>query len=153
MSEHGKRFDEALDKYITGNYGEDNFIEEEEDKIYSIIPPENIDKEYIKNKWHIRNFLRDRKGKFFRAKTIALLCGFPNKETCVEVRNAITILIEKNNEPIIATSKGFGYATNIEDIKNYADQLEKRQMGLQRRINKVKEIYYKEVENGNLPKM
>lgn len=32
MSRFGKRFDEALDKHITGNYGEDQLKEEFDDE-------------------------------------------------------------------------------------------------------------------------
>ena len=32
MSRYGRRFDEALDRHITGNYGEDQITEEDKDE-------------------------------------------------------------------------------------------------------------------------
>jgi hypothetical protein len=113
----------------------------EEDDIYSTVPEENIKTGYEEERHKVLNFLKANKGKFFNAKPLATACGFPIRGTQVEVRKAVTLLIELDNEPIVATARGFAYASCPNQLKVYAEHLEERAQGLQRRINKVREIY------------
>ena len=88
----------------------------------------------------ILEFLKERTGQFFTAKEIATICKFPTRGTQVEVRKAITLLLEIDKEPIMSMAKGFGYVTNTHQMNFYAEQLEERLKGLQRRIRSVREI-------------
>jgi len=110
-----------------------------EDDIYTTVPDENIDKDYD-DRLKIRDFLKKNTGKFFVASKIAEAVDFPVRGTQVEVRKAITELIEIDHEPIVAVAKGFGYATNQRMLELYVERLEQRKQGLQRRINAVKKI-------------
>lgn len=85
-------------------------------------------------------FLKENIGQFFTAREIAKQCGFPIRGTQVEVRKAITLLLEIDKKPIIAMAKGFGYVTQANQMNFYADQLEQRSQGLLRRIKSVREI-------------
>ena len=111
------------------------------DYIYETVPEEHIDAKYDKERHKILKFLKENKGEFFKARQIAQHCEFPTRGTQVEVRKAVTQLIEIDREPIIATAKGFTYPTHPNQIKFYANRLEERKQGLQRRIDKVMQIY------------
>ena len=88
----------------------------------------------------ILDFLRNRSGQIYTAREIAIQCKFPTRGTQVEVRKAITLLLEIDREPIMSMSKGFSYVTQPNQMDFYADQLEERLQGLQRRIKAVREI-------------
>ena len=119
-----------------------------EDYIYSTVPEENIDSTFEEERHKVLNFLRADKGKFHKAAEIAQKVGFPTRGTQVEVRKAVTQLIEIDEEPIIATARGFAYASHPNQLKFYADSLDERKQGLQRRIDKVRQIHerYKDKE-------
>lgn len=119
-----------------------------EDYIYSTVPDENINSNYDDKRHKVLKFLKENQGTFFKAGVIAKAVEFPTKGTQVEVRKAITELIEIDQKPIIATSKGFSYAQHPNQLKFYVNSLEERKQGLQRRIDKVLQIYdlYKDQE-------
>ena len=110
--------------------------------IYSSVPEDSfeIPQEEIAKREPILNFLKENTGKFFTAREIAKQCGFPMSGTQVEVRKAITLLLEIDRHPIMSMSKGFGYVTKAHQMNFYADQLEERMHGLQRRIQAVRNI-------------
>ena len=112
------------------------------ENIYSSVPEEQLlnTNETPEYRQPIILFLKASSGKFFTAREIAKACGFPTRGTQVEVRKAITLLIEIDKEPIMAMSKGFGYVTNANQMDFYAEQLEERNKGLRRRIQAVREI-------------
>ena len=112
------------------------------ENIYSSVPEEQLlnTKETFEYRQPILLFLKASSGKFFTAREIAKACGFPTRGTQVEVRKAITLLLEVDKEPIMSMSKGFGYVTNANQMEFYAEKLEERDKGLQRRIKAVREI-------------
>ena len=121
------------------------------DNIYSSVPDEvllntNETQEYREP---ILSLLKSSEGLCITAKRIAEICGFPTRGTQVEVRKAITLLIEVDKEPIISLSQGFAYTTQSNQMTNYADRLEERNQGIQRRIKAVREIANRMRENGN----
>jgi len=95
----------------------------------------------------ILEFLKKKPGHFFKARDIAEECGFPTRGTQVEVRKAITLLLEIDKQPIMSMSRGFGYVENANQMNFYASQLEERLQGLQRRIKAVREIANNMEEN------
>jgi hypothetical protein len=105
------------------------------------VPDKSIDKDKSYDRHHMLGILFDAKGDFIKAGAIAKKLDWPTKGTQIEVRKAITELIEIDNQPIISSSEGFALTTDAEKIKEYAEHLEGRKKGLQRRINKVWEIY------------
>jgi len=110
--------------------------------IYSSVPEEafNAPEEEIQKREPILNFLKENTGKFFTAREIAKQCNLPTRGTQVEVRKAITLLLEIDGQPIMSNTKGFGYVTKACQMHFYANQLEERAQGLQRRINTVRDI-------------
>ena len=112
------------------------------DNIYSSVPEEQLlnTNEILGYRKPILNFLKGHEGRFFTARAIAKACGFPESGTQVAVRKAITLLLEMDNEPIMSNAYGFSYVTKPEQMDFYADSLEERLKGLQRRIKSVREI-------------
>lgn len=101
--------------------------------IYSSVPDKAITS--LKgDKVALRIVLSENIGSFFTAKCLAGICNFPTKGSCVELRKAITELIEEESLPIIATSDGFSWTKNSDDLRVYAESLRLRIKGLERRI-------------------
>ena len=75
------------------------------------------------------------RGTYIKSNEIARATGFNNKGSCVELRNAITILIEEKELPIIADNNGYCYATDTEMIRKYVQTLIGRVQGINKRIN------------------
>jgi len=109
------------------------------ENIYSTVPREIIYDEMRKNL--IFMFLRNRAGKFYTAKQLAELAELPTKDTCVAVRKIITELIEIDKEPIVSNNIGFAYANTKRMLEICLENLENRSLGLQRRIQSLREIY------------
>ena len=93
------------------------------------------------------DFLRRNKGKFFKAIKIAEIFSLPKTSTQVQARLLITQLIEIDNQPIIATNKGFAYTDDPKQIFEYMNNLEQRKKGIVRRIEKLSSIYSKMDKN------
>ena len=74
------------------------------------------------------------------ARNIATECGYPTRGTQVEVRKAITQLIEIDKMPIISVAKGFMVATCANQMNNYAERLTERCQGILRRAKACREI-------------
>jgi hypothetical protein len=89
----------------------------------------------------IEEFLKLNPEHFFTAKQIAYSCGFSTIGSCVEVRKAITTLIETKACSIISSSNGFTYTQDPQKIKAYSDSLMIRLRGLGKRIYAVNRIY------------
>ena len=122
-----------------------------EENIYSSVPEEQLlnTNETPEYRQPILDFLKSKPSRFFTAKKIAEECGFPTRGTQVEVRKAITLLLEIDKEPIMSMSNGFAYVLKGIQMGFYADKLEERLQGLQRRIKAVREIANRMRENGN----
>lgn len=112
----------------------------DEENIYSSVPEEAI-REGEGSKVLLLQVLENNKGKFFPAKKLAEMSGYKTKGTQVELRKAITELIEIEGKPIVGNVKGFAYASCANMVRFYLEQLGQREMGLARRISKVQEIY------------
>ena len=110
--------------------------------VYSTVPTDKLlnKDEEPEHRQPILYFLKENKGKFYTARQIAKECSFPIGGTQVAVRKAITLLIEIDGEPIASNAKGFGYCISAGQMRFYADRLEERKQGLQRRIDKVRQI-------------
>jgi len=113
-----------------------------QEDIYSTVPEEAFLQkcEEPEHRRPILEFLQYNTGKFFTAKQIAKECGFPTTGTQVEVRKAITLLLEIDKQPIMSMVRGYGYVTTRSQMNFYADALEERLKGLLRRIQVVREI-------------
>jgi len=109
-------------------------------EIYNTVPQEVVLPLKESKRYDILKFLRANREVFFRSKQIAKECGFPIKGTCVEVRKAITELIELDYQPIISTSKGYCYTRNYQRVVCYLDSLNNRKQGLHRRIKAISHI-------------
>jgi hypothetical protein len=114
-----------------------------EENIYSSVPEKNIIDIPDENRAKIYRLLAKTKGKFYTARQIAIECNFPTKGTQVEVRKAITELLELDVLPIVATGKGFGLATRRSQLESYVATLGERKLGLDRRIKAVNKIIFR----------
>ena len=112
------------------------------DNIYSSVPDHAFKQERTIDKLNNDNVLAYLKTQNIpvSARKIAINCGLVSSGTQVEVRQIITRLIEINQEPIISVGKGFMIATSREQLSFYADRLEERIRGIQRRVNAVRQI-------------
>jgi len=111
-----------------------------ETEVYSSVPfTINIEnKEECTQK--MINLLYENRPKFFKTRVIAKECGFKVGGTQVEVRKAITELIEIDKLPIVGNGAGYAWAVSKNMVKFYLEHLEFRAKGLQNRIDSVKEI-------------
>jgi hypothetical protein len=109
-----------------------------EENIYCTVPEDAI--EHDADREQVLDFLRENQGRFYTAREIAKACNLPTRGTQVEVRKAVTKLIEIDMQPIMSNAKGFSYVTQSNQMWFYSKQLEERMQGLQRRITKVREI-------------
>jgi len=107
--------------------------------VYSSVPFKFED-DYTK-RISLAKFLSDNKGSSYTAKTLAKECGYPEGGTQVELRKAVTCLIELDCMPVISTSFGFMWPTSKRQLLHYVEGLERRKMGLQRRIDSVRKVY------------
>ena len=114
-----------------------------EEDIYSSVPKDAIEPGFTEQKDKVLRLLKTNPKVFFNARVIAKTCGFPIRGTQVEVRNAITMLIEPDQQPIVSNAKGFAYTEDPNMIDFYARSLEERLAGLERRIRSVRKIYHK----------
>ena len=110
------------------------------DNIYCIVPEHKIKKGWEHRRRRILDFLQRRIDKSYTAKQIAAETGYPMRGSQVEVRKAITLLIEVDEQPIISTSDGFKYTQNKEELKEYMDSLQSRVDGIRRRIEALQTI-------------
>ncbi len=108
--------------------------------IYETVPVEHIESHLDQDRQNIMSLLKQNKGKPYTARKIAELCGYSIKGTQVEVRKAITELIEIDHRPIVSMAKGFMWIVHINQISTYIDSLSCRQFGIERRINALKKI-------------
>lgn len=89
----------------------------------------------------IRDYLREAPGVWRTAADIARACGIRRSQTEVRVRKAVTILIERDMLPIVTHNAGFTWASSASMVRVYAENLENRRKGLDRRIEAVRQIY------------
>ena len=109
--------------------------------IYSSVPAKNIQEIDAEAKSKIAWMLINNKGNFYTAYEIAEECNLPTKGTQVEVRKAITEMIELSANPIVSCDSGFAWATCSNMMKKYSESLDQRMAGLHRRKKAVDEIY------------
>lgn len=114
------------------------WIEKKENDIYTTVPFDFEDHSFEKEK--IVSFLKERAGKFVKARKIAEAVGLPIGGTQVQLRKLITELLELDGCPIVSSSLGFSWATSSNMLLFYKEDLENRKLGLQRRINAVNKV-------------
>ena len=74
------------------------------------------------------------------AREIAKATGYNTRGSQVELRKAISELIEIDNVPIISLSNGFMIAHHPNQMRHYAKTLRERIQGIERRAKKCDEI-------------
>ena len=114
----------------------------EAENIYSTVPSNVIDgsqESYVKAR-ALKDFLKENKGKFFSAKKLAAHTDYSIQGSCVELRKAITKLIEIQFCPIVSCSSGYAWALHKNQIRKYIESLEYRIKGVERRILKLRQI-------------
>ena len=107
-------------------------------KVFESVPMVTGIKEDDKKR--ILKLLMDNKGVFFKASDIAKKLDLRAEKTQVSIRKAILLLI-LDDMPIISSEKGFTYASSYDQVWEYIQSLEDRRTGLNRRINKLYQIY------------
>lgn len=117
-----------------------------EPEVYTSIPNKVLHngisrkKDYISCRADLRNFLEQNQEKWFPAKALAKASGFSQYGSQVELRKAITELLENYGVPIISSEKGFKQTKNNKEIIKYQESLSQRKLGLERRIKAVESI-------------
>jgi len=112
------------------DYYEDPVKEE----VYTSIAPDVLQSDLTGDKEQLILYLNKNAGTFYSAKTLAEECGYEEGGTQVQLRKAITELIQTGC-PIVSSSKGFSWATNSAMITHYITKLRSRVMGIEHRIN------------------
>lgn len=108
--------------------------------IYSSVPEEVLeDKSPDPGREAIYEFLCNSQGPK-TAREIAKECGYKTTGTQVEVRKAITQLLEVDRRPIISVGKGFMIADHPNQMMRYAERLLERCQGIERRAKICREI-------------
>ena len=100
--------------------------------VYDSIPEEVERKTTITDRHNILRYLQS-SGEARSARQIAKAVGLPTKDTCVQVRQAITELVTFDSEPIVATGKGFLLADTTSQLDHYDRVLDQRIQGIMRR--------------------
>lgn len=77
---------------------------------------------------------------YIQAKDLAKRAGFPTNGTQIQMRQAITKLIELHECPIVSNHHGYAWADNVNQIDMCMAQLEERRLGLNRRIIALQKI-------------
>lgn len=115
---------------------------DEPENIFSSVPADHqVNDDVIKD---VRDFFYSCIGCWNTAPKIAAATGLPTKDTCVKVRKAITVLVERDEEPIVSGHAGYtmvrndGIGRNM--LRHYVESLEDRQKGIARRINALQRI-------------
>jgi len=124
---------------MTNNYLIDTF-----GSIYSTLPEyarlsKRSEKIFYIKKARAKEWFDIHQGKknAVRAHIIAKYIGLKKSSTSEELREVITHLICDDHYPIISTTKGFFKAETKEEINEYLDALNKRIMGIHRRISSL----------------
>jgi len=108
--------------------------------IYSTVPDEVLeDRSLDPERQKIFNFLAEAHGPK-TAREIAQQTGYPTRGTQVEVRKAITQLLEIDQKPIISVGKGFMIADHPNQMIRYAERLRERIQGIERRARICEQI-------------
>lgn len=77
---------------------------------------------------------------FIQAKDLAKRAGFPTNGTQIQMRQAITKLIELQECPIVSNHHGYAWADTPNQIELCINQLQERVSGLQRRMQCLQKI-------------
>lgn len=113
------------------------------ENIYSTVPDDHNPPVDRDARIKIMELLKGNPKKFFTAAEIARRCGLSKKGTQVEVRKAITELIEIYQQPIVSTGSGFAYTEEYNMLINYCERLTNRVQGINRRITALRNIAIK----------
>ena len=113
-------------------------------EVYSTVPEQQMD--VFGDPGSLREHLEANPGKFFTARKLAKEFGYRTTGTQVELRKAITELILEGH-PIVSNVKGFSWATHPNMIRHNIETLQHRKMGIQRRIEALRRIFYKMMDD------
>jgi hypothetical protein len=95
------------------------------------------------DKTKVLGYLKSHPEQYFTARKLSEELGIDSKFTQRDVRLAIEELVEKDGQSIIARPTGFAYTDDKDKLARYLDNLNKRQLGIARRIvaieNRLKE--------------
>jgi len=108
--------------------------------IYSTVPAKAIQETPDDDRYKILGHLQDNPGEWITSVEIAKATGYKVGNSQPEVRKAITLLLELDNEPIISGHAGYKLAQSEEEIQTYINELVQRQFGLTRRIEALRNI-------------
>jgi hypothetical protein len=113
----------------------------EPEDIYSSVPMKHgVSEEEIER---VRGLLEDNPRVWILTAKIAAFCAIEGRSAStrrIKVTEAVTNLVERDGLPIVAGKAGFCYAVEPNMLKVYLDNLEKRRLGLVRRIEAVERI-------------
>lgn len=103
------------------------------------------------DKSKVLGLLQSHPEQYFTARKLSELLGIDAKFTQRDVRLCIEELVEKDAIPIIARPTGFAYTTDKDKLERYLVNLNRRQLGLARRIiaiqNRLKKDYVAPVKD------
>jgi hypothetical protein len=106
--------------------------------IYSSVNKRHLKQQTTDQKNNLREFLQSHPNITFNSQSLATATGYPNKNTCVELRKALAELIDEGM-PIISDDNGYKLTTDKEEIRKCIFSLQKRELGIARRIKKLSE--------------
>ena len=104
--------------------------------IYSSVNKRHLKQQTIDQKNKLRSFLQAHLNTNYNSQTLATLTGYPTKKTCVELRKALAELIDEGM-PIISNDDGYKLTTDKEEIRKCIQSLQKRELGIARRIKSL----------------
>lgn len=114
--------------------------------VYTSVPEKAMDQEGFGTKNAILKALCEQPGRFITARKLAEASGYKTGGSQVELRKAITELIEHQGMPIVSNEVGFSMAINPEMILHYIARLDRRMLGLRRRKDAMLDIHKRMLE-------
>jgi hypothetical protein len=105
-------------------------------EVYTSVTSDLI-RQNVPDSANILYLLKYKPDHYFTAKKIAEILGFPSRGSCVEVRKAITELIERHGHPIVSDNHGFCYTHDKNKLVAYSNSLLLRQKGICKRRNHI----------------
>jgi hypothetical protein len=105
-----------------------------------LLPPFTFNEDDVQR---VRDILELHKGQWITAASIGMQAGFKPTRTAESVRKAVTVLVERDLLPIVSLRAGFMLTDQQTMVAKYAENLEQRRAGLDRRIQAVKKTHAK----------
>jgi hypothetical protein len=120
-----------------------------EETIYSSVVHTELDlKQWEEQTYCLKKVLYNQPNHtYIHAKELAKLSGFPTNGTQIQMRQAISWLIEKQGCPIVSNHMGYSWADNPREMQMCIDQLNERLNGIMRRRDALVQIMNGMVNN------